>query len=289
MPRVTGQLSDFPRPNVAVDVAVLSVRPGPDRAELVTLVHHRTESPRGVVLPGRFLREGETIQGTVGVLLTEKLRLRPSKAVRPRLLRVFDQPGRDERGWTVSIAHSLGLPWELASQAYGEWLPLSSAGTLRGTKLLFDHPAILAEAVTRMRERYEVDPDPYHLLTDDFSLLELRRLHEAVLGERVAKDTFNRRMRVALEETGEQSTSFSYAKPLPPVASPPPPASRPAASPPMPSASIIFAERADTLPAASGVSMPRTSRPGRPAQLYRHPRRSRSTSDALWRLPRDKK
>jgi len=247
---VSSRLSDYPRPNVAVDVAVLSVRPGSDTTELVTLIHHRTESPRGAVLPGRFLREGETIEDTVGVLLEEKLRLKPSRRARPRLLRVFDQPGRDERGWTISIAHSLGLPWEIASQAYGEWVPVTQAGTLGHTRLLFDHTTILTEAVSRMRDRYEVDPDPYHLLTDAFSLLELRRLHEAVLGQRVAKDTFNRRMRDALQETGEQSTSFSFSL-------------------------------SDTVSA-------RTSRPGRPAQLYRHPRRARSTSDALWRLPREK-
>lgn len=262
---VSSQLSDFPRPNVAVDVAVLSVRPTPDTTELVALIHHRTESPRGAVLPGRFLREGETIDDTVGVLLAEKLHLRASPKATPRLLRVFDQPDRDERGWTISIAHSLGLPWEIASQAYGEWVPVTPAGTLGRTRLLFDHSTILTEAVSRMRDRYEVDPDPYHLLTDSFTLLELRRLHEAVLGEGLAKDTFNRRMRAALIETGEQSTSFSYVTPIAvPLSSSPP--------------ALLDA----------GTSGARTSRPGRPAQLYRHPRRSRSTSDALWRLPRGK-
>lgn len=232
---MSGKLGAYPRPNVAVDVALLSVRHTPDTAQLVTLVHHRAEHPAGAVLPGRFLRERETIHDTVAALLEQKLHLSPSRQLRPRLLRVFDEPGRDERAWTLSIAHSLALPWEVASEAHGEWLPISRTGQPGRTKLLFDHATILREAVTRMRDRYEVDPDPYHLLTGEFTLRELRRLHEAVLGGVVRKDTFNRRMRDALEPTGE----------------------------------------------AISVG------PGRPAQLYRHPRSSRRTSDALWRLPRD--
>lgn len=201
------QLTDYPRPTVAVDVAVLSVAPATDRSpgQLVALLLERSESPLGHVLAGRFIRERQTIQDTVGAILVDKLHLSPSLGgARPRLLRVFDDPDRDERGWVMSIGHMIALPWDYVARANGEWVPINSRGRLaRARTLLFDHPTILAEAVESMRDRYETEPDPDRLLTGPFTLLELRRLHEAVLGAEIRKDTFSRRMRGQLEETDE--------------------------------------------------------------------------------------
>lgn len=254
------KLSDFPRPNVAVDLAVLSVRPTERGAELVTLVQQRFERPRGDVLPGRFIREGETIADTVTAILRDKLGIAQSRQPRPRLLRVFDEPRRDERGWTISIGHSLALSWHDAMVAEGDWRPVTSRGVARGTKLLFDHPSILSEAVASMRSRYEIDPDPDRLITGQFTMLDLRLLHEAVLGEALRKDTFNRRMRDLLTETGASSTSLSLS---------------------LPSESMMMGD------VGSSTSFDSPSlRRGRPARLYRHPRRP-SSNERLWALPRE--
>jgi len=199
---VPAKLTDFPRPNVAVDLAVLTVRPTTDTSggQLVTLVQQRTESPAGEVLPGRFIRERETIQQTVEALLGEKLGISP-RAVTPRLLRVFDDPERDERGWVLSISHSVARPWEQVSEATGTWRAVDHHGDLTRTNLLFDHAEILRDAVADIRRRYEVEPDPGRILPGPFTLRDLRLLHQAVSGERLRKDTFNRRMSPQLEET----------------------------------------------------------------------------------------
>ena len=194
-------LADFPRPSVAVDLALLSVRPTTDGSggQLVTLVQQRLEEPRGEVLPGRFIRDRETVVQTVEALLEEKVGISP-RSVRPRLLRLFDDPGRDERGWVLSVAHSVALPWDEVSEATGTWRAVDEQGGLRTTRLLFDHAAILCEAVADLRARYEVEPDPDRILPSPFTLRELRLLHQAVAGERLRKDTFNRRMRLLLAE-----------------------------------------------------------------------------------------
>lgn len=254
------ELSEFPRPNVAVDLAVLSVRPSEQGAALVTLVQQRFERPHGDVLPGRFIREGDTIADTVSAILRDKLGIHVRPQPTPRLLRVFDQPRRDERGWTISIGHSLALPWHDAMTAEGDWRPVTSRGAARGTKLLFDHPAILAEAVADTRSRYEIDPDPDRLLVGEFTMLDLRMLHEAVLGAALRKDTFNRRMRDLLAETGGSSTSLSL------------------------SSTSDFMVMGD-VPSPGSVTSGNLRR-GRPARLYRHPRRSAS-NERLWALPRE--
>jgi 8-oxo-dGTP diphosphatase len=196
-------LSSYPRPNVAVDIAVLTVAPAADTlaevGRLSVLVLRGHEDRRGV-LPGRFIRERRTIEQTVREVLELKLDLDPGD-ISPTLLKVFDDPHRDERGWTLSIAHAVTLPAERVLGCAAEMVPIGSAGDLATREQLgYDHNEIVREAVRVMRERYESAPDPDRLLPEPFTLSELRRLHEAVLGERLRKDTFNRRMREHLEE-----------------------------------------------------------------------------------------
>ena len=82
-------LTDYPRPSVAVDVAVLTVR----SHELhVLVVEHRLG---GLALPGSFLHEGETLATAAERALLSKAGL---GGVAFRQLHVFDDPERDDRG-----------------------------------------------------------------------------------------------------------------------------------------------------------------------------------------------
>jgi 8-oxo-dGTP diphosphatase len=199
-------LSSFPSPNVAVDLAVLTVAPVMDSlrkvGQLNVLVLRPSGRRRGV-LPGRFIRERRTIAETVHEVLEEKLELEPGD-ISPTLLRVFDDPRRDERGWTLSLAHTVTLPIEQVTGRAAELVPIDRSGDLAtGETLGYDHNAIVREAATAIRDRYETAPDPDGLFDRPFTLSQLRHLHEAVLGERLRKDTFNRRMREQLEEVFE--------------------------------------------------------------------------------------
>ena len=194
--RARSDLAQYPRPSVAVDVAILTVlsEPGFDKpGSLVVLVQESADGS-GRALPGRFLREGQTVAQAVTDVLRIKAGLKDVRPI-PRLLRVFDEPGRDPRGWTLSLAHSLTLAPHRLTAARGELLGVTPAGGLEGrTVLLFDHGLIVTEAASAMRERYEHAPDPDGLLEHPFTMAELRGVHEAVIGERLLKDTFRRRM-----------------------------------------------------------------------------------------------
>lgn len=200
-------LESFPRPAVAVDVALLTVESPLDEPSLRVFV--RTTDGGNRLLPGGFIRERQTIATTLKWVLDEKAGLKLRRGVTPRLLRVFDDPRRDDRTWALSIGHSLSLPWSLARSAYGDWLPPDALGTLR-----FDHNAIVTEAVAALRERYEfrgrsfIEPDPDGFLGDTpFTLFQLRKVHEAVVGEPLHKDNFAKRMtpllRPLLDADGE--------------------------------------------------------------------------------------
>jgi 8-oxo-dGTP diphosphatase len=205
-------LDEYDGPNVAVDIAVLTL----DGDGLAVLIQNRTKKPRGNVLPGRFLRERETVADGLHAALSEKAGLEvgpidaaldygvaesdstnPTKA---HLVGVFDKPGRDPRStWSMSLAHYLVLPPDRLDEAKGEFVPVRPDGSVEH-ELLFDHDAIVREAARDLRARYELTPDPENLLTDpEITLPDLQAVHQAVLGERLRVDTFRRRMEALMD------------------------------------------------------------------------------------------
>ncbi|TFC02634.1 NUDIX hydrolase [Cryobacterium mannosilyticum] len=177
-------LADYPRPSVAVDTAVLTVQAN---ALCVVLV----QNERGWRLPGTFVHEGETLADAVLRSLRDKAGI---EGLRPRQLRVFDAPERDDRGWVMSVAHLVVVP--AASVPAGALTPWDAA-----QGLVYDHEQILRLAVDTVRAEYAAAADPERLLGPEFTLLELLRLHESVSGERLGKDTFRRRVLPGLVAT----------------------------------------------------------------------------------------
>ena len=88
-------LDAFPRPSVAVDVAVMTVT---EAGELGVLLHRRSGDRAGTwALPGRFLRERERLASAVERTLSEKCGL-SRKALAGRVPR------------QLHVAHLLALP-----------------------------------------------------------------------------------------------------------------------------------------------------------------------------------
>lgn len=181
-------LEDYPRPSVAVDTAVLTVNEG----ELaVVVVSNR--------LTGTFLHPGERLSNAVLRSLREKAGI---DGLRPRQLRVFDDPHRDPRGWVLSVAHVDVVPLSrLGTNGLYRLVPIGELPTLD-----YRHNEIVSLAVAEMRSIYATEPDPEQLLEQPFTLRELHTLHEAIAGEDLQRDTFRRLMLPGLVATGHRST-----------------------------------------------------------------------------------
>jgi ADP-ribose pyrophosphatase YjhB (NUDIX family) len=193
-------LADYPRPSVAVDTAVLAV--SPEHELSVLLVRRAGEHRHGAwQVPGTFLHPGETLARAALRALQDKAGI---SGLDPVQLAVFDDPDRDDRGWVLSVAHLDVVPWERVAEIGHEpdsavrVTPVSAAHDLA-----FDHDRIVELAVERLRAEYAESPDPRRLLAEPFTLLQLQRLHEAVAGARLPKDSFRRRMEPLLEATGD--------------------------------------------------------------------------------------
>lgn len=187
-------LTDYPRPSVAVDVAALTVR----RDTLGVVV---VESARGPALPGTFLHPGERLADAAGRALESKAGI---SGLAFHQIGMFDAPGRDDRGWVLSMAHGAAVPFESLTDRVDVVDIVGAAAT---EHLAFDHGDMVTRAVEDLRRRYASNIDPAGLLGDEFTLLELRRLYEIVFDNEIPKDTFRRHVAAALEGTGSTSTA----------------------------------------------------------------------------------
>lgn len=194
---------DFPRPTLAVDTALLTV--DLTRNQLMVVEMARADTGKWA-LPGTFVRERETLAEAVGRCLKEKLGVR---GVRPRQLQVFDDPDRDPRDWVISVAHvAVVRPEQLDTLGGGTASTTRLAPVDRPGELSWDHPAIVRLAKEYVRDRYEAGPDPERLLGPRFTLSELKRVHEAVLGvQEIDRFQFRRVMKPLVVGTGVMTES----------------------------------------------------------------------------------
>ena len=187
---------DFPRPTLAVDTALLTV--DVERRQLLVVELEREDTGKWA-LPGTFVRERETLAEAVQRCLKEKLGVH---GVRPRQLHVFDDPDRDHRDWVISVAHvAVVRPEQIASLGTGKASSTRLAPVDRPGELAWDHPGIVRLAKEYVRSRYEVEADPERILGPRFTLSELQRVHEAVIGDEIDRFAFRRSMKDLLVPT----------------------------------------------------------------------------------------
>jgi ADP-ribose pyrophosphatase YjhB (NUDIX family) len=143
-------------------------------------------------LPGGFVREGETLDAAARRELEEETGVRD---VYLEQLYTFGDPDRDPRGRIVTVAYYALLTTDLAPLAAGtdagaaRWMPARSH-----PPLAFDHARILEYALERLTNKLEYTTVGFQLLPKKFTLSQLQRVYEAVLGRTLDKRNFRRKM-----------------------------------------------------------------------------------------------
>jgi ADP-ribose pyrophosphatase YjhB (NUDIX family) len=196
MPRKDAPGLDFPRPLTTVDVAILSIRDG----RLCALLVKRPSGP-GEPFPGRWALPG----GFVDVARDRDLeacalrKLREKTGYAAPYLEQVESRGdakRDPRGWSATHLYFALIPGDVDVAGEGvAWLAIEDGGVR--ARLAFDHQDLLAAAVNRLRAKVEYTSLPVYLVPEPFTLGELQRAFEIVLGRPVNKAAFRTRILAA--------------------------------------------------------------------------------------------
>lgn len=197
--------STFDAPLLTVDAVLFTYHEGLLKVLLVERSDHPEKGKWA--LPGGFVSESEdkTLEDTVVRKLKEKTGVIPPYLEQ---LYTFGGANRDKRGWSVTVCYTALIAHQacksrIESVSDVAWLPVEKAEKMT---LAFDHMEILRQAHERLVQKALYSIVPAYALPEKFTLPELQRVHEVIIGKPLQKKSFRRRIEQAdlLEDTGEK-------------------------------------------------------------------------------------
>lgn len=196
------------RPALAVDCVVFGFAGG----ELRVLLARRARSPFAGcwALPGGFVGLREPLEGAARRVLRSATGL---EALYLEQLHAFGGVDRDPRERTVSVAYYALAGADVAGGPCGltgyraDWHAVRRLPTLA-----FDHGHILTTARKRLQSKVRHEPVGFGMLPARFTLTQLQRLYEAVLGRALDKRNFRKKVMSmgVLRDAGEVEQGVAH-------------------------------------------------------------------------------
>lgn len=188
----------YETPSVTVDNVILAYNPETKRLNLLLIQRRAHPDLHHWALPGGFLDQNEdTTQAAIREVYEET-----HVQIDPELvdqLKTIATPGRDPRGWVVTVAHLVFLPHFPEAQAgddaaRAQWFdfsvnPETDQLQIKGIpdqQLAFDHSAILKMAIQVMQDNFERKPKWLNLLPPIFSWQEVETISQQMMGYRAS-------------------------------------------------------------------------------------------------------
>jgi 8-oxo-dGTP diphosphatase len=175
---------------VTVDLVIFTIQ---DHRLRVLLIRRKIPPFRGQwALPGGFVREGESLEDAAKRELAEEAGVRN---IYLEQLYSFGDPGRDPRAQVVTIAYYALIASDritlraTTDAADARWFDMAEL-----PRLAFDHRKILDYALFRLRNKLEYTTVGFQLLPKKFTLTDLQRMYESILGRKLDKRNFRRKI-----------------------------------------------------------------------------------------------
>jgi ADP-ribose pyrophosphatase YjhB (NUDIX family) len=241
--------AQYEKPSVTVDLLVMGIDEGYDNLKILLIKRREHPFIDCWALPGGFIRMDESGYRAAGRELEEETGL---KGIYLEQIYTFTQPGRDPRMRVIDIAYLALIPvvparagddakdarWfnvrfesdslrvfndEIGvSMEYSLSRKVFRNGVVKYTnfvpscrteeRLAFDHVEILLEGLMSLRSKVENTDMAFNLVPETFTLPDLQRVYELILGKEVYKANFRDKICEKVEETGEKGKSVTGNK-----------------------------------------------------------------------------
>ena len=188
-----GHPEEFRFAVLAADTAVFTIRNGVLCVRLIR-VDRPPHYSNSKGLTGGLLHARETAEDAACRHMQEKTGLKNAHIYFEQLY-TFSNIARDKRGRVVAVAYLALVPWETLSEEERDdsstswWTPLKNAHNLA-----YDHEDILRCAVARLRSRIHYTTLIAKLMPEEFTLTELEKAYEVVLGAKLDKRNFRKKI-----------------------------------------------------------------------------------------------
>lgn len=178
------------RISVTVDVVIFTI----DQESLKILLVRRPSEPfKGAwALPGGFVQQNESVDDAALRLLKEKVQI---SNIYLEQLYTFGEPRRDPRCRVMTVAYyAVVNAGKLASSLLGLGDQVRLQNVRPIPRLAFDHSEIVRYALERLENKVNYTTICFQLLGKEFTFSELQRAYEIIVGERLDKRNFRKKM-----------------------------------------------------------------------------------------------
>jgi 8-oxo-dGTP diphosphatase len=197
----------YPHPAVTTDIVIFTLE---DDLLKVLLIERANDPYKGSwALPGGFIEINEDLEDAALRELKEETGV---TGVYLEQLYTFGQPNRDPRERVISVAYyalvpvdGLKIPPNSDAKKVA-WFPCTDL-----PELAFDHARIIELARSRLAAKIDYSTIALHFMPNEFTLGELQRVYEAIMGMPLDKRNFRKRV-IAFDCVRETGTTRRSGK-----------------------------------------------------------------------------
>lgn len=152
--------------------------------------------PGGIVIPSIDL----TLEDAVTRVLKEKTGIKINYVEQ---LQTLGSSTIDPRSWTVCVAYFALVEYQEVTVSNAKWVPVDE---LKNHNFGFEHhKLIISNTLKRLTNKVNYSTLPVDLMQEEFTLPELQKIYEILLGEKLDKSSFRKKILETgvISETGQ--------------------------------------------------------------------------------------